>query len=252
MVRSRHCFRISCWTNWIANLSTVATVSCDTRMTATSMSAARRQATGSWRSLTRFIEGRLKLQVNAQKSAVARPWQRSFLGFTVTDDPQPRRRIADKAVARFKDRARDLTRRHRGVSLDRMIADLNPLLRGWAGYFGFSQLHELASLDGWIRRRLRCVVWVQWKTRGRSLRGTSSPEGLREGGQCGHLQPEGTVAAEFVERAAPRLHQQTLQRSWVVFHGDAGGRLIRRTAVVRTRMPGGVGGVASEVPPYPD
>jgi RNA-directed DNA polymerase len=104
------------------------------------------------------------------KSAVARPWQRSFLGFTVTDDPQPRRRIADKAVARFKDRARALTRRHRGVSLDRMIADLNPLLRGWAGYFGFSQLHELASLDGWIRRRLRCVVWVQWKTRGNRYR----------------------------------------------------------------------------------
>src|SRR5246127_4976718 len=118
-------------------------------------------------SLTRFIEGRLKLQINAQKSAVARPWQRSFLGFTVTDEPQPRRRIADKAVARFKDRVRDLTWRHRGVGLDRMIADLNPLLRGWAGYFGFSQLHELASLDGWIRRRLRCVIWVQWKTRGR-------------------------------------------------------------------------------------
>jgi RNA-directed DNA polymerase len=118
-------------------------------------------------SLTRFIEGRLKLQVNAQKSAVARPWERSFLGFTVTDEAQPRRRIADKAMARFKDRVRELTRRHRGVSLDRMIADLNPLLRGWAGYFGFSQWRELASLDGWTRRRLRCVVWVQWKTRGR-------------------------------------------------------------------------------------
>src|ERR1700746_1798516 len=73
------------------------------------------------RSLTRFIEGRLKLQINAQKSALARPWQRSFLGFTVTDEPQPRRRIADKAVARFKDRIRGLTRRHRGVSLERMI-----------------------------------------------------------------------------------------------------------------------------------
>jgi RNA-directed DNA polymerase len=118
-------------------------------------------------SLTRFIEGRLKLQVNAQKSAVAQPWQRSFLGFTVTEEPQPRRRIADKAVARFKDRVRDLTRRNRGVSLERMIADLNPLLRGWAGYFGFSQWRELASLDGWTRRRLRCAVWVQWKTRGR-------------------------------------------------------------------------------------
>jgi rhodanese-related sulfurtransferase len=72
---------------------------------------------------TRFIEGRLKLQVNAQKSAVARPWQRSFLGFTVTDGPQPRRRSADKAVARLKDRVRDLARHYRGVSLQRVIAD---------------------------------------------------------------------------------------------------------------------------------
>ncbi len=121
-------------------------------------------------SLTRFIERRLKLQVNAQKSAVARPWQCSFLGFTVTDEAEPRRRIADKALARFKDKVRDLTRRHRGVSLQRMITDLNPLLRGWAGYFGFSQWRELESLDGWTRRRLRCVVWVQWKTRGRRYR----------------------------------------------------------------------------------
>jgi RNA-directed DNA polymerase len=130
-------------------------------------------------SLTRFIEERLKLPLNAQKSAVARPWQRSFLGFTVTDEPQPRRRIADKAMARFKDRVRDLTRRHRGVSLERMIADLNPLLRGWAGSFGFSQWRELGSLDGWTRRRLRCIVWVQWKTRGkryRELRRLKVPE----------------------------------------------------------------------------
>ena len=78
---------------------------------------------------------------------------------------------------------------------------------------------------------------------------TSSPEGHGEGGQCGHLQPEGTVAAQLVERAASSLHQQALQGSWAVFHGDTGGRLIRRTAVVRTRMPGGVGGVASRGAP---
>jgi RNA-directed DNA polymerase len=121
-------------------------------------------------SLTRFIEGRLKLQVNAEKSAVARPWHRSFLGFTVRDEPGFRRCIAAQAVARFKHRVRALTRRHRGVSLERMIADLLPYLRGWAGYFGFSQWHELPSLDGWIRRRLRCVAWVQWRTRGRRYR----------------------------------------------------------------------------------
>src|SRR5213079_773922 len=121
-------------------------------------------------SLTRFIEGRLKLQINAAKSAVARPWHRSFLGFTVKDDSGFRRCIADQAVTRFKNRVRELTRRHRGVSLEKMIADLNPFVRGWAGYFGFSQWRELPSLDGWIRRRLRCVVWVQWRTRGRRYR----------------------------------------------------------------------------------
>ena len=130
-------------------------------------------------SLTRFIERRLKLQINAEKSAVARPWHRSFLGFTVRNEPEFRRCIADKAIIRFKHRVRELTRRHRGITLERMIRELASYLRGWAGYFGISQWRELQSLDGWIRRRLRCVVWVQWKTRGkryRELRRLNVPE----------------------------------------------------------------------------
>lgn len=118
-------------------------------------------------SLTRFIERRLKLQINAEKSAVGRPWYRTFLGFTVRNEPEFRRCIADKAIIRFKYRVRELTRRHRGITLERMIRELVSYLRGWAGYFGFSQWRELQSLDSWIRRRIRCVVWVQWKTRGR-------------------------------------------------------------------------------------
>src|SRR4051794_2397709 len=82
-----------------------------------------------------------------------------------------------------------------------------------------------------------------------ALQGTQTFEAFREDGQDGRLQPEGAVAAEFVERAAPCLHQQTLQGSWAVRHGDARQRVIRRTAVVRTRMPGGVGGVASRGAP---
>jgi RNA-directed DNA polymerase len=121
-------------------------------------------------SLTRFIERRLKLQINVEKSAVARPWHRSFLGFTVRNEPEFRRCIATKAVIRFKHRMRELTGRHRGITLERMIRELVLYLRGWAGYFGFSQWHELQALDGWIRRRLRCVAWVQWKTRGRRYR----------------------------------------------------------------------------------
>jgi RNA-directed DNA polymerase len=115
-------------------------------------------------SITRFIETRLKLQVNAAKSAVGRPWERSFLGFSMRDGRRVWRCIAPKAIDRFKSRIRELTRRSRGVSMARTIKDLNPVLRGWAGYFGFSQWRELTSLDGWVRRRLRCLAWVQWKT----------------------------------------------------------------------------------------
>jgi hypothetical protein len=89
-------------------------------------------------SLTRFIERRLKLQINAEKSAVARPWHRTFLGFTVRNEPEFRRCIADKAIIRFKHRVRELTGRHRGITLERMIRELASYLRGWAGYFGLA------------------------------------------------------------------------------------------------------------------
>jgi RNA-directed DNA polymerase len=116
------------------------------------------------RSVTHFIEGRLKLKINVDKSAVARPWDRSFLSFTFKNDIDFPRRIADKAVARFKHRVRELTARHRGITLERMINEMTSYLQGWAIYFGLSQARELQSLDSWIRRRLRCVAWVQWKT----------------------------------------------------------------------------------------
>lgn len=122
-------------------------------------------------SVTRFIERRLKLQVNAAKSAVARPWERSFLGFTITGEHKVRRQIADKSIARFKSRVKELTRRSRGVSFQKVVADLNPLLRGWGGYFGFGQAYQLKPLDAWVRRRLRCLAWVQWKTGRRRFAG---------------------------------------------------------------------------------
>jgi RNA-directed DNA polymerase len=121
-------------------------------------------------SITRFIEARLKLQVNAAKSAVGRPSERSFLGFSMREGREVRRCIASKALVRFKSRIRELTRRSRGVSMSRVIRDLNPVLRGWAGYFGFSQLpREISALDAWVRRRLRCLAWVQWRTMRRRI-----------------------------------------------------------------------------------
>lgn len=119
-------------------------------------------------SLTAFITRRLKLKVNGEKSAVARPVDRKFLGFSFTSEQQPRRRIAPKAIVRFKERVRELTGRTRGVSLARMVEELSTYLRGWRSYFGFAQTPTvLRALDQWLRRRLRAVLWKQWK-RGRT------------------------------------------------------------------------------------
>jgi len=115
-------------------------------------------------SLTRFLTAKLKLKVNQQKSAVARPWERKFLGFSFTWNREPKRRIAPKAVLRFKERVRELTRRTRGVSLQRMVEELARYLRGWIGYFGKCQTPSvLASLEEWVRHRLRSAIWKQWK-----------------------------------------------------------------------------------------
>src|SRR6266581_1203109 len=125
-------------------------------------------------SVTRFITHRLKLKVNQTKSAVARPGQRKFLGFSFTGERKPRRRIAPKAIARFKERIREQTRRTRGISLRQMVKDIVTYLRGWLGYFGDCQTPSvLQRLESWLRRRLRSVVWKQWKrgrTRFRELR----------------------------------------------------------------------------------
>jgi RNA-directed DNA polymerase len=115
-------------------------------------------------SVKRFITTKLKLKVNEQKSAVARPWERKFLGFSFTAAREPKRRMAPKAIGRFKERVRELTRRTRGVSTERMAEDLARYLRGWIGYFGKCETPSvLEGLETWVRRRLRSVIWKQWK-----------------------------------------------------------------------------------------
>ena len=116
------------------------------------------------RSLTSFIQRRLKLKVNETKSAVARPQERKFLGFSFTYGTEPKRRIAPKALLRCKQRVRELTRRTQGISLEQRTKELAIYLRGWKSYFGYSQTPSvLERLDHWIRRRLRSVIWKQWK-----------------------------------------------------------------------------------------
>jgi RNA-directed DNA polymerase len=111
-----------------------------------------------------FLAKRLKLKVNKAKSAVAKPSVRKFLGFSFTGGRRPRRRIAPQAIARFKAKVRELTRRSRGRSLAQVIKQLSIYLSGWRGYFGFCQTPSvLRALDKWIRRRLRAIAWKQWK-----------------------------------------------------------------------------------------
>ena len=118
--------------------------------------------------VTRFLERRLKLKVNREKSAVARPVERTFLGFSLTAGRQPKRRIAPRALARFKGRVRELTRRTGGKSLEQSVQELSRYLVGWRGYFGFCQTPSvLRGLDEWVRRRLRAIAWKQWR-RGRT------------------------------------------------------------------------------------
>jgi RNA-directed DNA polymerase len=115
------------------------------------------------RSMTGFLTRRLKLRVNEAKSAVARPVERTFLGFSFTAR-EAKRRIAAQAIARFKQKARALTGRTRGISIERMTKELADYLRGWKGYFGFCETPSvLRNLDTWIRRRLRSMIWQQWK-----------------------------------------------------------------------------------------
>ena len=114
-------------------------------------------------SVSRFLTRKLRLKVNEAKSAVARPEERSFLGFSISNDGSERR-IAPKALNKFKTRIRDMTRRTRGISLARLIEELAPYLIGWRGYFGFCQTPRvLMHLEAWIRRRLRAYLWRQWR-----------------------------------------------------------------------------------------
>jgi RNA-directed DNA polymerase len=115
-------------------------------------------------SITRFITAKLKLKVNSEKSAVAEPWVRKFLGFSFTRFGEPKRRIAPKAILRFKGRIRELTKRTRGVSTEQMAEELARYLRGWLGYFGKCQTPSvLQRLEEWTRHRLRSAIWKQWK-----------------------------------------------------------------------------------------
>jgi RNA-directed DNA polymerase len=123
-------------------------------------------------SVTRFLRRQLKLVVNQAKSAVDRPWRRTFLGFRFTRQYPHRRRVSEKALKALKNEIRQQTGRTRGVALSRVVGDLRRYLEGWHAYFGFTEVQSpLKEVDAWIRRRLRCYLWKQWgRRRYRELR----------------------------------------------------------------------------------
>ena len=138
------------------------------------------------KSLTIFLERRLRLKVNAEKSAVARPWDRKFLGYSVTSQRESRLKVAPGSVQRLKEKLREIFRRGRGRNLGKLIEEeLTPLLRGWMNYFRLAEVKGIfEELDSWIRRKLRNLIWRKWKrplTRMKQLigRGLARVQALR-------------------------------------------------------------------------
>jgi len=136
-------------------------------------------------SITTFLETRLKLTVNQEKSDVDRPWNRQFLGYGMTNHRTPKLKIGAKAVARLKSKLREISRKGRGRNLKRIIEEVTPILRGWSNYFKLSEVRkQFDELDSWFRRKLRCILWRQWKrpyTRAKKLmqRGLSEARAWR-------------------------------------------------------------------------
>jgi RNA-directed DNA polymerase len=131
-------------------------------------------------SLTGFLEKRLRLRVNQDKSKVDRPWNRSFLGYSMTSQKLPRLKVSRESEKRLKAKLRSAFRKGRGRNLKRFVEDLGPLLRGWVAYFRLAEVKRVfEDLDAWLRRRLRNVIWRQWK-RPRTRRQNLVRRGLGE------------------------------------------------------------------------
>ena len=140
----------------------------------------RRSAQRVMESITRFLEQKLKLVVNKQKSAVDRPWKRTFLGYGMTHHRTPKLKTGEKAVERIKSKLKELIRKGRGRNLKKVIEEAMPILRGWYNYFKLSEVKQpFDELDSWFRRKLRCIIWRQWKhprTRFKKLMQRGLPE----------------------------------------------------------------------------
>jgi RNA-directed DNA polymerase len=114
--------------------------------------------------IKQFLERRLKLKINEEKSAVDRPWKRKFLGYSMTVDKKTKLKVSPKAVKSLKDKLKEKFKQGRGRNLSAFIQELRPIIIGWVNYFKLAETKRIfEDLDGWIRRRLRCIIWRQKK-----------------------------------------------------------------------------------------
>jgi RNA-directed DNA polymerase len=166
-------------------------------------------------SVSRFVEKKLRLKVNREKSAVGRPWERKYLGFCMTNSRKaPKIRIHWKTIKRFRERVREITARRRGRSLSQVIGELNGFMSGWWNYYGITEsFNRLRPLDHWIRRRLRALTWKHWKnrkTRVRKLlkRGIARDFALTTG--CARKGPWRMSRVKWVQIALPDAYFTSL------------------------------------------
>jgi group II intron reverse transcriptase/maturase len=159
-------------------------------------------------SITRFLADMLKLTVNAAKSAVARPWTRKFLGYSLTWHKAPKLKIAPTSLKRLDDKIREVLKGARGRRLTTVITKLNPILRGWMAYFKLTETKQaLEALDGWIRRKLRCMLWRQWKrayTRAKNLMKAGLKEERAWRSACNQRGPWWNSGASHMNQAFPK------------------------------------------------
>jgi RNA-directed DNA polymerase len=177
-------------------------------------------------SLERFLDKRLRLKINRDKSAVARPWERKFLGYTVTRHGKTRLTVAPQSIKRLKEKLRPILRRGRGRALVSVIEELGPVLRGWVGYYRMAEVkRRFEELDGWVRRKLRCILWKQWKrpkTRERQLRARGLDAARAKASAGNGRGPWWNAGASHMHVAVPNV---LLRRLGLVSLLDEHGRL---------------------------
>lgn len=165
-------------------------------------------------SITRFVERQLKLKVNQTKSAVGRPWNRTFLGYSMTFHKQPRLKVAPDSLKRLKGKIRALCRRGRGRNLGKFIKELKPILCGWVNYFRLAEVKGVfEKLDQWLRRKLRCIRWRQWKrskTRAKQLMKCGLSEERAWKSATNGRGPWWNAGASHMNQALPRKYFDAL------------------------------------------